>query len=173
MAASVPAVPIRPATSADVPRIVELVVELASYEREPDAVRLTPPMLHEALFGADAVARCHVATAADEVVGIALWFRSFSTWVGRPGIYLEDLYVTPEHRGRGLGKALLQTLADYAVSHDYGRMEWAVLDWNAPAIGFYHSLGASPNDGWTTLRLTGQPLAQLASSRHGRDDRDG
>jgi len=160
-------VPIRLATPADVPRIVELVVELAVYEREPDAVQLTPQLLQDALYGDDAVARCHVATAGDEVVGMALWFRNFSTWVGRPGIYLEDLYVTPEHRGSGLGKALLRALADFAVTHDYGRMEWAVLDWNKPSIGFYRSLGASPNDGWSVFRLTGQPLIDLAQSGHG------
>ena len=164
-----PAVPIRFATPADLPRIVELVIELATYEREPDAVHLTPDLLHDALYGDDAVARCHVATTdADEVVGMALWFRNFSTWIGRPGIYLEDLYVTPEHRGTGLGRALLQALADHAVTQNYGRMEWAVLDWNAPAIGFYRSLGANPTDGWSTFRLTGRPLVDLARSEHGK-----
>lgn len=161
---NVSAVSIRLAAPADVPRIVALVVQLAVYEREPDAVALTPALLHEALFGVDPVAHCHVATAGDEVVGIALWFRNFSTWVGRPGIYLEDLFVVPEHRRSGFGRALIEALAEHAVARGYGRLEWSVLDWNAPSIAFYRSLGAVTRDGWSVLQLVGEPMAELARS---------
>jgi GNAT superfamily N-acetyltransferase len=144
---------IRLATAGDVSIILSLVRELAVYEREPDAVIATEADLHASLFGDDAVASCLIAELDGEVVGFALWFRNFSTWQGRPGIYLEDLFVRPSARGSGLGKALLLRLVEIARERGYRRVEWSVLDWNEPAIGFYRSLGATPNDEWTTWRL--------------------
>ena len=153
---------IRPAVAADVPVLLELVHELAVYEREPDAVEATEPMLHAALFGPAPSAECHVAVLDGEVVGFALWYVTFSTWKGLPGLWLEDLFVRPAARGTGLGKALLQELARVCVDRGYARFEWWVLDWNAPAIGFYRSLGAVPQDEWTTFRVDGQALVELA-----------
>ena len=156
---------IRPATPADVPLIMRLVRELAEYEREPDAVVATEPMIHEQLFGAGfgkgPVAECVIGLVDNQPQGFALFFTNFSTWLGRPGIYLEDLYVTPTSRGNGLGKALLRHLAQLAVARNCGRLEWSVLDWNEPAIGFYKSLGAQPMSEWTTFRLTGERLKEL------------
>jgi GNAT superfamily N-acetyltransferase len=152
---SEPAAPlIRAATPADVPVVLELITELARYERAEAEVVATAADLHDSLFGEAAVASCHVADLDGVTVGFALWFRNFSTWLGRPGIYLEDLFVKPEARGHGLGKALLNHLVDIARARGYGRVEWSVLDWNAPAIGFYRALGALPNDEWTVWRLT-------------------
>jgi GNAT superfamily N-acetyltransferase len=145
--------PIRAATPADVPVILALVRELAEYEREPDAVVATERGIADALFGADAFCTCHIAELEGEVVGFALFFLNFSTWLGKPGIYLEDLFVKPSARGTGLGKDLLTSLVDLARERGYGRVEWSVLDWNEPAIGFYRSIGATPNDEWTTWRL--------------------
>jgi GNAT superfamily N-acetyltransferase len=137
--------------------------ELADYEREPDAVETTEPMLAAALFGPEPVASCHVALDdGGEVVGFALWFVTFSTWKGRPGLWLEDLFVRPAARGTGLGRALLSTLAAVCVERGYARFEWWVLDWNAPAIGFYRALGAVPQDEWTTFRVDGGALRRLA-----------
>ncbi|HWA65711.1 MAG TPA: GNAT family N-acetyltransferase [Mycobacteriales bacterium] len=145
---------IRPAREADVPVVVSLVRELAEYEREPDAAEATEADLRAALFGPAPAAFCHVAELDGEVVGFALWFLNFSTWKGRHGIYLEDLFVRPSARGSGLGKALLTTLVDIAKGRGYGRVEWSVLDWNEPAQGFYRSLGATPMDEWTTWRIS-------------------
>jgi GNAT superfamily N-acetyltransferase len=156
--------PVRSARPEDVPVILQLVRDLATYEREPDAVKATEAGLHEALFGPAPAVFAHVVEADGEVQGFALWFRSFSTWEGVHGIYLEDLYVRPEMRGRGYGKALLRTLAQIAVEHGYARVEWAVLDWNAPSIGFYRGLGARPQDEWTTFRLTGEALVDVAEA---------
>lgn len=154
---------IRTAVAADVPVILELVRELAVYEREPDAVEATEEMLSLALFGPHPAASCHVAVGSDgEVVGFALWYVTFSTWKGLPGLWLEDLYVRPSARGRGLGKALLRTLAAVCVERGYPRFEWWVLDWNEPSIGFYRSLGAVPQDEWTVFRVDGEALVQLA-----------
>ncbi|MCU1594073.1 MAG: GCN5-related N-acetyltransferase [Frankiales bacterium] len=153
---------IRPATSADVPVLLELVRALAVYEKEPDAVKASEEDLHEALFGADHVASCHVAEHEGVVVGFALWYRTFSTWTGRPGLWLEDLFVRPEARGTGLGKALLVELARTAEANGWTRFEWWVLDWNTPAQGFYRSLGALPQDEWTVWRVDGQTLPRLA-----------
>jgi GNAT superfamily N-acetyltransferase len=157
-------VTIRPAAAGDVPRIVELIRELAEYERSLDQVTATEDDLRAALFAAQPAVFAHVAGADDEVVGFALWFLNFSTWLGRHGIYLEDLYVTPAMRGRGIGKALLAELAATCVRHGYGRLEWWVLDWNAPAIGFYRSIGAEPMSEWTVQRLTGPALSRLATA---------
>jgi GNAT superfamily N-acetyltransferase len=154
---------IRPATPDDTAVIVGLVRELADYERSLDQVQLTEQQLGAALFGVGPALFCHVAEQDGEVVGMALWFLSFSTWEGTHGIYLEDLYVRPSARGGGHGRALLASLADVAVRRGYSRVEWAVLDWNEPAIGFYRSLGSEPMDEWTVWRLTGKPLQSLAA----------
>lgn len=154
---------VRPAAPDDGPVLLELVHELAVYEREPDAVEATEQLLREALFGPAPVASCHVAVVEGEVVGFALWYVTFSTWKGRPGLWLEDLFVRPAARGSGLGKALLQELAAVCVERGYPRFEWWVLDWNDPAIGFYRSLGAVPQEEWTTFRVDGDALVQLAT----------
>jgi len=155
---------IRAATPADVPAIHRLIVELAIYEKEPDAVKATHADLHAALFGERPVAECVLAEQAGEPVGLALFFTNFSTWTGKPGLYLEDLFVMPAARGQGLGKALLVHLAGLAVARGYGRFEWSVLDWNTPAIGFYKALGAKPMDEWTVMRVEGAALAVLAGN---------
>lgn len=152
---------IRPATPNDVALILDLVRELAVYEREPDAVVATEAMLHKALFETG-VAESLIAELDGRAVGFALFFHNFSTWTGKPGIYLEDLYVTPDARGAGAGKALLQHLAGIALDRDCGRFEWAVLDWNTPAIDFYRAMGAQPMEEWTVQRVTGDALVALA-----------
>ena len=154
---------IRPAAETDVPVVLELVRELAAYEKEPDAVEATEEMLAAALFGPDAVATAHVAVVGGEVVGFALWYVTFSTWKGRPGLWLEDLFVRPSARGLGLGKALLQELAAVCVERGWARFEWWVLDWNVDAQGFYRSLGARPEDEWTVWRVDGEALSRLAT----------
>ncbi len=153
---------IRPARPDDVPSILALVHDLATYEREPGAVQLTETGLHTALFGADPKLWSHVAEVDGSVIGHALWYVNFSTWAGRHGIWLEDLYVRPEHRGHGL--ALLRALATLCVERGYGRLEWAVLDWNEPAIDFYRRLGAVAMNEWTVNRLSGDALAAVASA---------
>ncbi len=170
---------IRPATPADVPDLQAMIVELAEYEKAAHEVRTTEAHLHDALFGPDARAHAHVAvepgrpaagavggTAADgggRVVGMALWFVNFSTWRGVHGIYLEDLYVRPQHRGAGHGRALLAGLASLCVERGYARLEWSVLDWNEPSIGFYRALGAVAMEEWTVYRLTDESLHALAA----------
>ncbi|MFF2998522.1 GNAT family N-acetyltransferase [Streptomyces sp. NPDC057950] len=154
---------IRTATPADVPVIHAMVRELAEYEKVPDEARATPTQLFEALFGEYPAAFAHVAQEAGEVVGFALWFLNFSTWRGVHGIYLEDLYVRPQARGGGHGKALLTELARICVARGYERLEWSVLDWNRPSIEFYEALGARPQDEWTVYRLTDGALRELGS----------
>ncbi|MGW4048536.1 N-acetyltransferase family protein [Streptomyces sp. NPDC004721] len=155
---------IRTATPADVPVIDALIRELAEYEKALDEVRATPEQLAEALFGEHPAAFAHIAQDEDgEAVGFALWFLNFSTWRGVHGIYLEDLYVRPEARGGGHGRALLTELARVCVERGYERLEWSVLNWNRPAIGFYEALGARPQDEWTVYRLTDEPLKALAA----------
>lgn len=157
---------IRPATASDVPVILQMIHELAVYEKEPDAVKNTPEMLSNALFGENPRVYAHMAeNAAGDVQGFALWFLNYSTWEGVHGIYLEDLYVRPDARGEGHGKALLQHLAAIAVERGYARVEWSVLDWNEPSINFYRSLGAEPMDGWSTFRLTGEALGAFGSDK--------
>lgn len=156
--------PIRAARRDDVPTILQLIHDLAVYEKEPDAVRNTVQGLEEALFGPNPRVFAHVAEDDAGVQGFALWFLNYSTWEGVNGIYLEDLYVRPEARGSGFGKALLQTLAGIAAERGYARVEWSVLNWNEPSIEFYRSLGARPQDEWTTFRLTGASLAAFAGS---------
>lgn len=149
----------RPATPDDVHEIVALIRDLAAYEKEPDAVRLTPERLREQLFGDNPAIFCHVIDGVgSRLDGISLWFLNYSTWEGTHGVYLEDLYVRPEARGTGKGKALLQNLARIAVERGYSRVEWCVLKWNQPSIDFYKSLGAFPMDEWDTYRLTGDAL---------------
>ncbi len=150
---------IRPIERDDVPAVVGLVRELAEYERELTSCHLTPDQLTGALFGPEAALFGHVAAVDGAVVGCALWFLNFSTWRGKHGIYLEDLYVQPGHRGRGLGRELLTTLAAVCTERGYARLEWSVLDWNTPSISFYRSIGAVPMDGWTTFRLDGDALS--------------
>lgn len=154
---------IRAATQADIPSIHRLIVELAIYEKEPDAVKATHADLERALFGERPVAECVLAEVDGQAVGLALFFTNFSTWTGKPGLYLEDLFVMPSARGAGLGKALLVDLAGIAVARGYGRFEWSVLDWNTPAIGFYQALGARLMDEWTVMRVDGDALKALAA----------
>lgn len=154
---------IRPVTPADIPCILGFVRELAAFEREPDAVVATGPMLDAALFGPRPAAEAVIAEGADGTpLGFALFFQNFSTWTGRPGMYLEDLYVTPAARGAGVGGALLRHLAGIAVDRGYGRFEWAVLDWNQPAIDFFRAKGAVGMDEWTVQRVSGDALVALA-----------
>ena len=162
---------IRAATPADVERIHALIVELAVFEREPEAVVAKPADLHRALFDGDATPSgqpalyAHVAEVDGAIVGMAIWFLNFSTWRGTHGIYLEDLYVTPEHRGAGIGTALMAELAHIAVERGYQRFEWWVLDWNTAAIDVYRKLGAEAMHEWTVQRLTGASLRALAQRR--------
>lgn len=148
------AVAIRPARPGDEAAILGLIRELADYERLAQEVTATPALLAEHLFGASAVAEALLAERDGEAVGFALFFRNFSTFLGRPGLYLEDLYVRESCRGQGIGRALLAQLADLARARGYGRMEWSVLNWNQPAIEFYQSLGAEPMSEWTVYRLS-------------------
>ncbi|OZE06224.1 GNAT family N-acetyltransferase [Rhodococcus sp. 05-2255-3B1] len=154
---------IRRATEADVPAVTALVHELAAYEKSSSLCTVRDEQLRSALFGAQPSVFAHVAEHEGMVVGCALWFLNFSTWDGVNGIYLEDLYVQPAARGEGLGTALLAALAAECVDRQYTRLSWSVLDWNTPSIGFYRSLGAEPQDEWTTFRLTETALAELAT----------
>jgi GNAT superfamily N-acetyltransferase len=154
---------ITPATIADVPLVLRFIKALAEYERMTDQVVATEESLRESLFGAHPSAEAAIARANGDPAGFAVWFYNYSTFLSRPGLYLEDLFVLPECRGRGVGRALLQHLARVAVSRGCGRMEWAVLDWNDLAIRFYRSLGAQPMSEWTVYRLTGDSLKRLAA----------
>jgi len=169
-----PTITIRPATPGDTGLILELVRELAEYEREPEAAVATPEQMRRALFGDAArdgkgagIAECLIGEADGVAAGFALFFHNFSTWTGRPGIYLEDLFVRPHARGVGLGKALLRHLARIAVDRGCGRFQWSVLDWNTPAIDFYKSLGAEAMDEWTVYRVHEGALASLAAGAAG------
>ena len=155
----------RPIRPDDVPAVVGLVRELAEYEKAAHEVRLTEQQLRDCLFGEEPKLFGHVAEADGQVVGMALWFLNFSTWRGTHGIYLEDLYVQPQHRGSGLGRELLRTLAGLCVERGYSRLEWWVLDWNTPSIEFYEAAGAVPMDGWTVFRLTDDALQDFAVPR--------
>ena len=153
---------ILPATEADVPLILTFIRELAEYEKLAHEVVATEDLLRRYLFGERRFAEVLLARATGEAVGFALFFHNFSTFLAQPGIYLEDLFVVPEQRGRGIGRALLERLAQIAIERGCGRLEWAVLDWNREAIGFYERLGATPNSDWTVYRLTGESLLGLA-----------
>lgn len=159
----VPTIAIRPARPADVALILELIRELAEYERAADQAQATPQGLHEELFGARPSCEALIGEIDGVPQGFALFFHNFSTWIGRRGIYLEDLYVRPSARGAGLGKALLTRLAAIAVERGCRRMDWSVLDWNTPAIEFYKALGAVAMDEWTTFRLRDEALRALAA----------
>lgn len=155
-------VSIRCATLADARLILDFIMELAVYEKAPEQVVATLADVEHSLFGADAKARALVCELDGKPVGYAVYFYNYSTWLGRNGIYLEDVYVTPAARGRGCGKALLKHIARIAVSENCGRFEWSVLDWNTPAIEFYEALGARPQSEWIIYRLTGDSLRKLA-----------
>lgn len=155
---------IRAAATGDIGLIHELIVALADYEKLRHEVRADPAKLQRHLFGARPAAEVLIAEQDGAAVGFALFFQTFSTFEGRPGLYLEDLYVRPEARGLGAGKALLARLVQLALERDCARLEWAVLDWNAPALAFYRSVGARPLDEWTVQRLDGEALAKLAAS---------
>ncbi|MCI2266005.1 GNAT family N-acetyltransferase [Sediminivirga luteola] len=156
---------LRPAERTDVPQILQRVHDLALYENETDAVVNTQELMEQQLFGRDPAAYAHVVDLHGTLAGIAVFFRTYSTWTGRPGIWLEDLFVTPEHRGSGYGKALLTSLAELCQINGYSRLEWTVLDWNEPSIAFYRSLGAVPLDEWTSQRLDEQAIARLVAGR--------
>ncbi len=165
MAESVRSLPagavLRPARPDDVPAILDRIRDLAGYEREPDIVANTEPMLREALFGERPAVHAHVVERDGDILGIAIWFLNYSTWTGRHGIYLEDLFVVEQERGHGYGLALMQELAAICVERGYTRFEWSVLDWNEPSIAFYRRLGAVGMEGWTVQRLTGHALLAL------------
>lgn len=163
---------VRPCRSDDVPAVHQLIRELAAYEREPDAVQASADDLHKALFADPPllhglVAELDPADGPSRIAGMALWFVSYSTWRGRHGIWLEDLFVQTSARGLGLGRGLLAALATEAIDRGYARLEWNVLDWNAPALAFYRSLGAEPLDDWTVHRLTGTALQALSERTAG------
>jgi GNAT superfamily N-acetyltransferase len=153
---------IRAAVADDVEALVQLIHDLAEFERSPESVAITPEQLHDALMAPSPTVFAHVAEEHGRVVGMAVWFLTFSTWTGRSGIHLEDLYVRPEARATGVGRALLAELASIAHRSGYARVEWSVLDWNETALRFYRSLGAEPLDEWIGYRLSGEALATLA-----------
>jgi GNAT superfamily N-acetyltransferase len=154
---------IRLAIPTDVEDIHRLIYELAVYEKAPEQMVATIDQINGSLFSDKPVASCHVAEVDGKIVGIALWFLNYSTWLGKPGIYLEDLFVQPEYRGHGIGKGFMKTLAQLCIERGYERFQWWVLDWNEPSIEFYKSLGAVPMDEWTVFRLSGGALKKFAN----------
>jgi GNAT superfamily N-acetyltransferase len=166
---SEPEIVVRPAVRGDVALILALIRELAEYERAPEEAVATPELITRHLFeqglGRGPTAECVIGEIDGRAEGMALFFHNFSTWLGKPGVYLEDLFVRPRARGRGLGKALLVHVAKIARERGCGRLEWAVLDWNEPAIGFYKSLGATAMDEWTVYRVSGEGLERLAEGK--------
>lgn len=158
---------IRPAEPTDVELIFSLIVELAEYERARERVAGSPELLRAALFGGDPVAEAVIAELDGEPVGFALWFRTFSTWLCLPGLWLEDLYVSPQRRRAGVGRVLLAHVARVALENGYGRVEWSALDWNTPALEFYTGLGAERLEEWRVHRLEGEALAQVAAAASG------
>ncbi|MEI8149777.1 MAG: GNAT family N-acetyltransferase [Actinomycetes bacterium] len=153
---------IRYAVYEDAPRILHLIKDLAEYEKAPLEAKATLEQINESLFSDNPHAFCHVVEVDGTVVGISIWFLNYSTWIGKPGIYLEDLYIDPAYRGKGLGLALLKELAKICLERDYERLQWWVLDWNEPSIEFYKSLGAEAMDEWTVYRVSGDALQKLA-----------
>ncbi|MEG8041176.1 GNAT family N-acetyltransferase [Sphingomonas sp. LR60] len=153
---------IRPATAADVPTMLGFVRDLAAFEKAPDAVEANEPMLHDALFGGTPAAEALIADLDGRAAGFAIFYPTFSTWTGKRGIWLDDLYIAPEARGQGAGAALLKALAGIAIDRGYARFEWWVLDWNTPAIDFYRAKGAVAQDEWTVQRVDGAALSTLA-----------
>jgi len=154
---------IRLAIPSDVEDIHRLIYQLAVYEKAPEQMVATKDQINSSLFNDKPVAFCHIAEVDGKIVGIALWFLNYSTWLGKPGIYLEDLFVQPEYRGHGIGKGFMKTLAQLCIERGYERFQWWVLDWNEPSIDFYKSLGAVPMDEWTVFRLSGGALKKFAS----------
>ena len=154
---------IRLAIPGDIEDIHRLIYELAVYEKAQDEMVATVAQIKESLFNDSPVAFCHVAEVDGQIVGIALWFLNYSTWLGKPGIYLEDLFVQPEFRGHGIGKGFMKTLAQLCIERGYERFQWWVLDWNEPSIEFYKSLGAVAMDEWTVFRLSGGALKKFAN----------
>ena len=154
---------IRLAKPEDIADIHRLIYELAVYEKAPEQMVATVDQINQSLFKDNPVAFAHVAEVDGQIVGIALWFLNYSTWLGKPGIYLEDLFVQPEYRGHGIGKGFMKTLAQLCTERGYERFQWWVLDWNKPSIEFYKSLGAVPMDEWTVFRLSGDALKNFAS----------
>jgi GNAT superfamily N-acetyltransferase len=154
---------IRLANPTNIQDIHRLIYELAVYEKAPDQMVATVAQIEQSLFNDSPVAFCHVAEVDGKIVGIALWFLNYSTWLGKPGIYLEDLFVQPEYRGHGIGKGFMKTLAQLCIERGYERFQWWVLDWNEPSIEFYKSLGAVPMNEWTVFRLSGGALKEFAN----------
>lgn len=159
-----PVIEIRQARAEDAALILSFVTDLAIYEKAEDEVIATVSDIEQSLFGHDSTANAVICSIDNEPVGFAVYFFNYSTWLGRNGIFLEDLYVSKEHRGKGAGIALLKHLASIALENNCGRFEWNVLDWNEPAINFYQALGAKPQDEWVGYRLTGKALEELAKS---------
>ena len=157
---------IRAAAVADIESLIQLIHDLAEYERSPESVEIDAGQLHSALFCPSPTVFAHVAESGGRIEGMAIWFLTFSTWTGRSGIHLEDLYVRPEARSSGIGRALLTELATIARRSGYARLEWSVLDWNETALRFYRSIGAVPLDEWTGYRLSGTALDALAGEAH-------
>ena len=154
---------IRDAVQADLPKILQFIKDLAEYEKAPNEVVLSISDLEQSLFGTNPQVYCLIAELENEVTGFAVWHLNYSTWLGKHGIYLEDLYVDPKYRGQGHGKALLRKLAQICVERGYKRLQWWVLDWNQSAIDFYKSIGAEPIDQWTVFRVSGSSLEKLAT----------
>lgn len=153
---------IRPARPEDATAIYDMIYELAMYEKAPEEVVTTPDEIRETLFSAGNKTEALICESEGKTIGYAVFFTSYSTWLGRNGIYMEDLYITPDHRGKGAGKALLKNIAQSAVKRHCGRLEWSVLDWNQPAIDFYLSIGALPQSEWVRYRLDGEALLKFA-----------
>ena len=156
---------IRPANKADAATIMQFIIDLAVYEKELDAVKTNETQIAQQLFCSSPKVFCLIAEIDQTPVGMAIYFYNFSTWLGKHGIYLEDLFVSPNARGKGAGKALLQSLAKIAVAKQCGRVEWSVLDWNEPSIEFYRAMGAQAQDGWTVYRLSGDALTDFAGDK--------
>lgn len=154
---------IRDAVQADLPKILQFIKDLAEYEKAPNEVVLSVSDLERSLFGANPQVYCLIAEHENEVTGFAVWHLNYSTWLGKHGIYLEDLYVDPKYRGQGHGKALLRKLAQICIERGYKRLQWWVLDWNQSAIDFYKSIGAEPMEQWTVFRVSGSSLEKLAT----------
>jgi GNAT superfamily N-acetyltransferase len=156
---------IRPAKTSDIDEILALIYELALYEKAPEEAKATKSQIMESFFSDDPKVFCEIVEVEGEIAGLAIWFLNYSTWQGKHGIYLEDLFVRPQFRGRGIGKALLKHLAGICVDRGYGRFQWWVLDWNEPSIEFYKALGAVAMDEWTVYRVTGDALTDLADDK--------
>ena len=154
---------IRPAKTSDIDEILALIYELALYEKAPEEAKATKSQIMESFFSDNPKVFCEIVEVGGEIAGLAIWFLNYSTWQGKHGIYLEDLFVRPQFRGRGIGKALLKYLAQICVDRGYGRFQWWVLDWNEPSIEFYKALGAIAMDEWTVYRVTGDALTELAA----------